>query len=153
MKYPEYLSSAKRHNQACRVLKEKLESYESDNSQDEKFNNLIISLYYLSGYIIECSLKFKIFEVFSYNSNIEIDKDECKALGLNYNSQVKTHNFQTLQNLLDSKISDVSHISNQRVINRLSGQWGPEIRYEHRELQYQDVRAFYDHANRFLKEM
>jgi hypothetical protein len=153
LKYPEYLSSAKRHNYACRVLQDKIETYANDSPNDENFNHLITSLYYLSGYIIECSLKFKIFEVISFDSNIEIDDVACKALGFNYRKKIQIHSFQRLQNFLDSKISDISHLSNESTIDHLLGQWNPEIRYEHLEIQYQDAKAFYKHANNFMKSM
>jgi carboxypeptidase C (cathepsin A) len=152
LKYPEYLSSAKRHNFACRVLQEKIETFENANSNDENFNHLITSLYYLSGYIIECSLKFKIFEVFSFNSDLEIDEEAYRILGIN-KRKIQVHSFHKLQNFLDSKISDISHISNESAINLLMEQWNPIIRYQHLEIQYQEVKAFYNHANNFMKSM
>jgi hypothetical protein len=153
LKYPEYLSSAKRHNFACRVLQEKIETFENANPNDENYNHLITSLYYLSGYIIECSLKFKIFEVFSFDSDVEIDEDACNILGINYRKKIQVHSFQKLQNFLDSKISDISHISNESATDLLLEQWNPIIRYQHLEIQYQEVKAFYNHANNFMKSM
>ncbi|WP_157822925.1 hypothetical protein, partial [Shewanella sp. Bg11-22] len=109
MKYPEYLSSARRHKQACRVLKEKLDTYAEERENDENYKHLVISLYYLSGYIIECSLKFKIFEVCGYSTEVEIDEDECKNFGINYRKKIRVHCFHKLQNFLDSKVPDISH--------------------------------------------
>lgn len=149
MKYPEYLSAARRHNYACRVLQEKIETYE-ENTGNEKFKFLVISLYYLSGYIMECSLKFKILEVSDFGSDIEVTKNACKEIGINNFLQ---HDFNKLQNHLDSKIPDMSHKSNNYEINYLLKQWSPEIRYKNIELEYQKVKAFYNHTKSFLKKM
>jgi len=152
LKYLEFLSSAKRHDYACRVLQEKIESYE-ENTYDEKFKFLVISLYYLSGYIIECSLKFKILEVSGFNSNVEVNKNECKKIGIIYHEQIKTHDFTRLQDFLDSKIPDLSHESDNDEIECLLTSWDPTIRYEDISIEYRKVKSFYNHANDFLKKM
>ncbi|EME5702204.1 hypothetical protein VY440_004191, partial [Escherichia coli] len=117
MKYTEFLSSAKRHNHACRVLKEKLDSLGEDNAENVEYKFLVLSLYYLSGYIIECSIKYKIFELENYDLNSEVNEGECEKVGIDFKNKIKTHNFKRLQNYLDSLISDVSHVSEKKVIN------------------------------------
>jgi len=153
LKYPEYLSSAKRHNYACRVLQEKIETYEEESAHDEKIKSLVISLYYLSGYIIECSLKFKILEVSGFDFNVEVNKSECKKIGIIYHEQIKTHDFKKLQDVLDSKIPDLSHESDSDEIGYLLIKWDPKIRYEDISVEYQKVKSFYNHANGFLKKI
>ena len=153
MKYTEYLSSAKRHKHACQVLQEKIETYESESINDKDFKNLVVSLYYLSGYIIECSLKFKILELYGYDAEIEIDKRECEKIDLCFHSQIKIHCFQKLQNVLDSKTSSLSHESDVDEIEYLLNEWDPIVRYKEMLLDHQEVSAFYDHAVCFLREM
>ncbi len=153
MKYPEYLSSAKRHNHACRVLKAKIDSLDNHEHGNEEFNFLVSSLYYLSGYVIECSLKFKIFEISQYALDVEVDEVECEKVGIDYNKRIKTHNFQKLQNYLDSLISGLSHSSEKKEINRLLNNWTPELRYSHFELDYNQIEEFYNHTTKYLRKM
>lgn len=153
MRYPEYLDSAKRHNCACRVLKERLTSFNATERSTDSFNYLVSSLYYLSGYIIECSLKFKIFECCNYDSANEIESDKCKEHGINFGKRIKTHSFTKLQNFLSSKVSEISYESDESHISVLLDSWTPEARYESRELDYDEVIEFYVHAKEFLRKM
>ncbi|EMY4685425.1 hypothetical protein ABK350_001687 [Escherichia coli] len=153
MKYTEFLSSAKRHNHACRVLKEKLDSLGEDNTENVEYKFLVLSLYYLSGYIIECSIKYKIFELENYDLNSEVNEGECEKVGIDFKNKIKTHNFKRLQNYLDSLISDVSHVSEKKVINKLMNEWTPEIRYSSIDVNYKQIKELYSHTNNFLKMM
>ncbi len=152
LKYPDFLSSAKRHDQACKVLQDKLDTYSTDE-YDERFKNLLASLFYLSGYIVECSLKFKIFEAFDYDAELEVGEAACADFGINYKRKIKTHDFQKLQNYLSSKLSDVSYESSEGAINDLLELWDPIVRYKCQDLEYGEVKAFYSHANYFLRIM
>ncbi|WP_413728309.1 hypothetical protein [Sodalis sp. RH19] len=153
MKYPEFLSSAKRHNYTCKVLNEKIESLINDELSADEYKFLVGSLYYLAGYIIECSLKFKIFEISQFNKTSEVDECECTKLGIDYKKRIKTHNFSKLQDYLDSLISDVSYKSDKEEVNKLLKQWSPEIRYSNIDLDYSKVKTLYAHTNNFLKRM
>lgn len=153
MKYTEFLTSAKRHNHACRVLKEKLDSLGEDNADNVEYKFLVLSLYYLSGYIIECSIKYKIFELENYDLNLEVNEGECEKFGIDFKNKIKTHNFKRLQNYLDSLISDVSHVSEKKTINKLLNEWTPEIRYSSIDVNYKQIKELYSHTNNFLKKM
>ncbi|WP_122431159.1 hypothetical protein [Pseudomonas viridiflava] len=153
MKYTEYLSSAKRHNHACRVLKTKLESLDESELGSEEFKFLVLSIYYLSGYIVECSLKFKIFELSNYDLNIEVDEEECSKAGIDYKKRIKTHNFEKLQNYLDSLVGGLSYTSQKQEINHLLRLWNPELRYSQIELDHTQVKELYDHTTQYLKRM
>ena len=153
MKYPDYLHSAKRHNYACRILKTKLEAFDASERDTDNFKHVVNSLYYLSGYIIECSLKFKIFECSGYDIEKDIDPEECKKYEINHRKKIMTHSFNTLQNFLSSKISNVSYESEVEEISHLLSAWNPEVRYISSILSYEQVVCFYLHANKFLKEM
>ena len=153
LKYSDYLYSAKRHNYACRLLKTKLEAFDVLERDTDNFKHVVNSLYYLSGYVIECSLKFKIFECIGYDIEKDIDPEECKKHGINHRKKIITHSFETLQNVLDSKISDVSYESKDIEITKLLSKWNPEVRYETPILNHEHVVGFYSHANKFLKKM
>ncbi|WP_024548190.1 hypothetical protein [Siccibacter turicensis] len=153
MKYPEFLSSAKRHNHTCRVLKDKIDSYQDNEISNDEYKFLVLSLYYLSGYIIECSLKFKIFELMQFNVDSEVDEVECNKVGIDYKKRIKTHNFKKLQNFLDSLVSDMNHESEKSTINKLLNSWSPEIRYTVLDVNYAEIKELYTHTNNFLKKM
>lgn len=153
MRYPEYLSSAKRHNYACRVLKAKIDSLGKEESNDDEFKFLVLSLYYLSGYIVECSLKFKIFEISQYDSCAEVNKAECSRAGIDYTKRIKTHSFERLQEYLDSLVSGFSHVSENQGVNRLLNEWNPELRYTHIDLDYNEIKELYNHTSLFLRKM
>lgn len=153
MKYKEYLVSAKRHKHACQVLEDKLNTLKDEGLESDEFNFLVLSMYYLSGYIIECSLKFKIFELKGYDPNIDVNEDNCKLFDINYKKNIKKHNFSSLQNYLDSLISGFPHLSSDSNINRLLGEWSPEIRYSHVDLDYDQIKKFYNHSKQYLRKM
>ncbi|NNA66146.1 hypothetical protein [Pseudomonas gessardii] len=153
MKYTEYLISAKRHNHACRVLKAKLDTFDEVDLRSEEFKFLVLSMYYLSGYIIECALKFKIFELKQYDPTLEIDEENCANAGINYKKRIKTHNFNSLQNYLDSLVGGLSHTSDKHETNRLLSEWNPEIRYSHIDLEYDQIKEFYAHSIQYLRKM
>jgi len=153
LKYTEFLSAAKKHNLTCKTLQEKIEAYKDDDDYTEEFEFLVANLYYLSGYIIECSLKFKIFEVSGYASNIDISQEKCLDHNINFNKRIKTHDFKKLQNYLDSKVPDISHTSDDLAIAALLKEWNPEVRYKHTQLEYLDVKSFHAHSRDFLKKM
>ncbi|MCA1898330.1 hypothetical protein [Shewanella putrefaciens] len=153
MKYPEYLYSATRHNYACRLLKDKLEAFDDSDRNSDNFKHIVNSLYYLSGYIIECSLKFKIFECSGYELEKDIDPEECNKYDINHRKKIMTHSFITLQNFLSSKISEVTCESEDKEISLLLSKWSPEVRYKSPPVNPQSVVDFYLHASKFLKEM
>ncbi|MDN8542020.1 hypothetical protein QZH36_11310 [Erwinia sp. BC051422] len=153
MKYPDYLSSAKRHNHACRVLNEKIEIIIDNELDTDDYKFLVGSLYYLTGYIIECSLKFKIFELSNFGKEFEVNDTECNKVGINYRKQIKTHDFSKLQNSLDSLIGDMNHLSDDEEINALLRSWSPEVRYSNIAFDYSKVKELYKHTNKFLKKM
>lgn len=156
MEYSEYLSAATRHKKTCAILKERIEENSDDgivDINDEELGFLIINLYYLSGYIIECSLKYKILEIFGYyddvNDKVKL-KDVLSGHGLSKNDFI-THNLDKLIDTLDSEIPDL--INRNYKLDKLLARWGPFIRYESIIINYSDVCFFYDHATCFMKKI
>lgn len=153
MKYRDYLLSAKRHSHTCRILQEKIDTTDITPINNDDINYLALSLYYLSGYIIECSLKFKIFESFGFENNLEITKDTCSTKGINYKKKIKTHNFSKLLEYLQTKLPDISYNSDIEEINDLLNKWQPELRYLHTSIEYEKVKQLYTHAKLFLRKV
>ncbi|EKA97137.1 hypothetical protein HMPREF1310_02282 [Proteus mirabilis WGLW4] len=153
MKYRDYLLSAKRHSHACKILQEKIDITDNTPINDDDKNYLALNLYYLSGYIIECSLKFKIFESFGFEHDLDITKDTCSTKGINYNKKIKTHNFIKLLEYLQTKVPDISYSSDIEEINDLLSKWQPELRYIHATIDYEKVKQLYTHAKLFLRKI
>lgn len=153
MKYTSYLSSAKRHSHACQALIEKINILIGQDDRIEERNFLVLSLYYLSGYIVECSLKFKIFEVSNYDENIEISDHKCRILGINYKKDIRIHDFSKLQDFIDSLNIDISYTSGNNDIDILLNNWKPDVRYEHSNLDYESIYKMYQHTVQFLRKM
>lgn len=154
MKYPEYLLAAKRHSDACRVLQEKIESCLNDEQeQGLQFKHLVLSLYYLSGYIVECSLKYKILDLLGFDINVNVDKSGCNGSKIIKYGDIATHNFDNLQDRLSSLISDLSYESNNAQIELLLSNWDPSIRYKETAVNYPDVKELYLHTTNFLRRM
>ncbi|WP_323898888.1 hypothetical protein [Aeromonas hydrophila] len=153
MTYLEYLSSARKHNHTCRVLKEKIDSLPVEEASGDEYKYLVMSLYYLSGYIIECAIKFKIFQLNGYDVHAEVDAASCSKAGIDYQKNIKTHSFQRLQNYLSSLVSDLSYVSDQKDLNKLLQNWSPELRYAYFELDYLKIKELHEHTVQFLKKM
>ena len=90
----------------------------TDKSKKEK---ILFDIYYLSGYIIECTLKFVFF---SRNNDPNITS--CEYL--------KSHNYTTLKhelakiNIILSK-DDFPVFSKKNITGKLIEKWNSEIRY------------------------
>jgi hypothetical protein len=153
LKYPEYLSAAKRHDQACSVLKEKIEGYKAHPSHNVKLEQLAVSLYYLSGYILECSLKFKILEVSNFCPRADVNKHECKKIGIEYNKEFGIHSLPKLQELLISKVTDINcSASDCKVIDLLTS-WHPRIRYQDAIIPVNEAEEFYKHTKFVMRKV
>ncbi|MDT7173905.1 hypothetical protein RQL86_08240 [Citrobacter freundii] len=92
MKYREYLSAARKHVQTSEVLYDSL----SIQLQQQPLNNgatkrLTLNLYYISGYVIECVLKYGIYALIGYDKDMDITKINSK--GITYNNKIKHHKF------------------------------------------------------------
>lgn len=75
MKYTEFGYAAERHLQTCQRLKELIECNTLGKSEKE---NLLKNLFYLTGYIVECSFKFAFFAKIYRSGNLSKDKSKNK---------------------------------------------------------------------------
>lgn len=152
MIYPEYLSAAKRHYHTCNTLISTIDSI-ADSGVSSNVAKLEKNIYYLLGYIIECSLKYKICELAGYDDSLPIGKDGCNSVGLNFHRDLRIHNLEKLQNVLDSYISDISYVSASDNLNSIINSWSPEARYYLENVDYELLKMFHSHCDNFLKKM
>ncbi|BAS35997.1 hypothetical protein RZQ92_13350 [Klebsiella michiganensis] len=147
MNYDGFLASARRHKYTCEIIKKQMENFDEGSEQHIR---LLSNFYYLSGYILECSLKYLILESYGHPDNIKVDCESCKALGFGKGNKFFTHDLADLQNKLDVKISDFSCRSDNELINELIDNWGPEFRYEVISNPVEHITMFYSHAVNFI---
>jgi hypothetical protein len=131
MLYKDYLNSARKHEHTCDVLFEKL-SGSSLNTAHEKY--LILNLYYLSGYIIECIVKYAIYDLNGHAPDQDVRS--INTNGLNYNLHIKHHKFERYTDHLRKHLSmpiplinDISGVDKQ--VQQLYKEWDAEVRYKY----------------------
>ncbi|MEN8217395.1 MAG: hypothetical protein ABFS56_13715, partial [Pseudomonadota bacterium] len=102
MFYKDYLNAARKHQYTCCVLLEKLNSID-ENKDKAKYKYLLLNLYYLSGYIIECIVKYGIYDLISYSKDEEVSSLNEK--GLTYQHHIKHHRFERYTEHLNKRMS------------------------------------------------
>lgn len=123
----EFRKSAERHFDVCENMLEKF--VKSDDFALAKKQKIILEIYYLSGYIIECTLKFVLFSQLRYklNQNVYDYKDK----------DWKNHDFHkltTILNELNVKFSqDIPILGSKHGISKgvlkLYSEWSTDYRY------------------------
>ncbi|QTA91038.1 hypothetical protein [Desulfonema magnum] len=158
MVYKDYLKAARKHEITCEIIAEKLN--EEKQRKDKKHRghvvkSLTLTLYYLSGYIIECMVKYAIYDLNGYGS-----KDDVKDLnekGLTYHTHIRFHPFKRytehLNNLMSGTIpliNDEKNIPEETV--RIYKEWDATIRYSY-EMKYDEIHyiRFYEYAKEIFK--
>lgn len=150
MKYDGFLVSARRHKYTCEIIQQQMDNFADDS---EQYIRLVSNFYYLSGYILECSLKYLILESYGHPTNINVDIASCNALGFGKNNKFFIHNLADLQNKLDVKTTEFTSRSDDELINNLIDSWGPEFRYEIISRPIEDIIMFYNHAVSFIAKV
>lgn len=137
MTYKEFLNAARKHLATCKVLRDILEESINTNNVDvAKNKQLTINLYYLSGYIIECSVKYGIYVCLDYDRNHDIMS--LDTAGISFSRNIKHHRFDRYVDHLNRKISGITLIDNKAGISnevkKLYNNWDAEVRYCYNEI-------------------
>ncbi len=139
MKYTEFKKSAKRHLDTCLHLVHNLNSLPEDSpkiahARHEYQKCLMLNVYYLSGYVIECILKYTFFQSIHYDrcKDVEnLNQDNCDKIF----KDLKTHKFAELVALVERYDkylpSDIPIIKQQpkSEIKQMFNDWAPDQRY------------------------
>ncbi|CAH6942585.1 conserved hypothetical protein [Vibrio chagasii] len=162
MKYLEFLNAARKHNHTVEVLRTALDDHLSQTPVcNGSVKRLTLNLYYMSGYVIECSLKYGIYALVGYDK----DKD-VKSInqgGVDYQGKIKHHRFNVYDDVFNQHFSGVPLVDNtqgipKEVVN-LYKNWDAEVRYVYRDIpqkfkscdQHQHVINFSDYAKQIFK--
>lgn len=146
MKYTEYLKSAKRHDYTCEVLKGVLDNTNINDEDKKKY--LFLNIYYISGYIFECSIKYKILEICNHDEAINVDKNSCLNFNFNFHDDFKIHKLERLFDVYDN-LGGGRYIINDSVVD-LFNNWKPDIRYEDISCSTDAIFEFYSESRHFL---
>ncbi|RLC19918.1 MAG: hypothetical protein DRI57_06015 [Deltaproteobacteria bacterium] len=160
MIYKDYLKAARKHKITCEVIAEKLNEEKRQKSPDsDKLKSLMLNLYYLSGYVIECMVKYGIYNSISYG-----DKDDVRDLnkrGLTYDTHIRHHPFERYtehllhnmpnKNIRIPLIKDARGIPKETV--NVYKEWNAEIRYSYNNFKYKEIHymEFYKYAKEIFE--
>ncbi len=122
MDFREYRKSAVRHYLTCEYLLSGLKSQKLDYQK-----NILINIYYLSGYIVETSLSYAYFSHVKFKGDVEES--------LEYQNGFKTHRFDIKIRFLKEKNGDLNSVPfiSKKVgderLNLLFNNWSTDFRY------------------------
>ncbi len=128
--FNEYRKAADRHIDTCEFMLENVGKLNSNKRKED----ILFDIYYLSGSIIECTLKYVFF---SNNDDTSINNE--------YFSGGKNHYFDTLKQKLaqiNIKFSaNIPVLSNKNIyrndkVGQLIKDWHPGLKYSKRYLKY-----------------
>jgi hypothetical protein len=144
MEYTKFETSAKRHIESCYHILDNLTN-SSAPFKKQKEDRLIFNIYYLSGYVIECSLKFAFFKAIRYDKHTAINLLKHSdgvytyifpKAKLRLEKSLQIHELDVLRNYLESVDKSLPHgipFITQTITNQshkiLINKWNSEIRY------------------------
>lgn len=149
--YQEYQQAAERHYKTCLKLEETIQSLQGNSSNNKLVKKLLQNLYYLTGYIIECSCCYFIYaqyanltdkkaliatmpgkcrENVSFDKNHKIDSDTFIIKGDNHGLLNFTETHSYFGQSLDNIPLINGHISAFQDSEQLLKKWGAEVRYK-----------------------
>ncbi len=155
MVYKDYRTVANRHLQTCKYMCKCLDSDIGKLNETEKAN-ILTNIYYLSGYVIECIIKYAIYDYLQYDAKADvadlIPEGKYKQFNISYSGntkyRLKTHNLKDLSDILISINGNdpFMGISSPKLTILYKG-WDSEIRYKidhdlKQELTETNIRKF-----------
>jgi hypothetical protein len=137
MIYSEYLNAARKHLVTCELLKENISQINTSNTQEKtKCKQLLLNLYYLTGYILECSIKYGIYKVIDHDPRSPVKSLETSELS--YKTHIKHHRFKNYSEHLINKSPGIKLVDDTTSIPKdvvhLYNTWDAEVRYWYRDI-------------------
>jgi hypothetical protein len=156
MLYKDYLNAARKHNYTCQVLVEKLDNI-NEKREPMHYKCLLLNLYYLSGYIIECIVKYGIYSLIGYDRKEEVSK--LNQDKLTYQDHIKPHKFERYTEYLNlhNKRINIPLINDNKTIEKpvieLYKEWDAKVRYSYdlRGKEKHHYLKFYQYAEEIFK--
>ncbi len=178
MIYEDYRKVALKKLKTCRRLEK---SYSRISSNQEK-NDILRSIYYLSGYILEGTINYSIYKVLAFQSNQDVKKlnkffDSGKKISFFKHQQnirnsyyIQNHDFMRnidiLKIRLPSRFATIPVLNNgsqnPRIYSLLLN-WNVQVRYQTQSTNYQpfnfetysenEIFAFLNFAEEIYKKL
>ncbi|EPB0636493.1 hypothetical protein ACQ91M_000205 [Yersinia enterocolitica] len=162
MKYMEYLNAARKHVYTSEILYDSLSMHLQQQSPNNGITKrLTLNLYYISGYVIECTLKYGIYALIGHDKDVDITKINSK--GITYNEKIKHHKFSVYDEFFNREYPGIILIDRKDNITpevkKLYNGWDAEIRYVYNPIpekfkhsdEYIHVMKFNEHAKNIFK--
>jgi hypothetical protein len=153
MKYKDYLKAARKHEYTCDVIYDKIAS-NTCNAEIKK--SLLLNMYYISGYTIECIVKYGIYDLAGYDKDKDVKKLDTGRL--KYETNIKHHKFERYTEHLIRYISrPIPLISDKVGVDKevidLYKAWDAEVRYSYDMGTKQDIHfiTFYRYSKQILR--
>jgi alanine racemase len=135
-----YKDAAQRHYQTCKILVEKL-----NDLQDNEHDNILANIYYLSGYMAECGVKYRCLKTLSFDDAEDSDQ-QPRWNGIRVFSHLcfsdtteKTKSQQLLRKVKQRHTlpkyleklsgSSVSLTTEEQLLEIMQERWHPDVRY------------------------
>jgi hypothetical protein len=153
MLYKDYLNAARKHEHTCDVIYEKITTGVCSSTQEKC---LLLNLYYLSGYIIECIIKYAIYDLIGYKKDEDIKN--LNHYGLTYHANIRHHKFARYSEHVNRYVSGRIPLVNDnngidKAVIELYRQWDSDLRYGY-SLGSKDTRhykEFYKYSKQIYK--
>ena len=143
MNHLEYKKAAKRHLSTCDFILRKLDEIKPTQSHVD----FLLNVYYLSGYIIECTLKYAIFKRYNH---IYKDVETFDKKGVRYEENLKIHSIPRLIEELRRIDRDlpqetlvITSVTNNE-IKKLINSWSVDLRYTDIQLKEKKITLDFD---------
>ncbi|EJG1182440.1 TPA: hypothetical protein NKP43_004463 [Vibrio parahaemolyticus] len=164
MQYHEYLNSARKHQYTCEEVLKLIKGIELTSGEGKsRHKRLLLNLYYLSGYVVECSVKYAIYHLIAYDRKKcvrQLDQD-----GISFQNNIKHHRFEMYADHLKVRqpgmplIDDSSNV--ERDVLFIYRLWDAEVRYwfndipeaHKRKLTERNIEQFYNLATQLMKQV
>lgn len=154
----DYRLAAEKHLFFCEYMLDSLKDTHT-KLKDIDLDHLLNEVFYLAGYIIECSVNFFIYNYFNWSKPVYDFKNEAYEVcfwrskgDTRYRYVISDHNYRSKIELLDSLIGG-SHFLDVPIIGGdklgysqttcvLFNMWSPKVRYETSCCKHRSLHSF-----------
>lgn len=133
MVYEEFLKSAGKHLKTCEVINDSLAALDDSLVENQSSIKLLtLNLYYISGYVIECSIKYGIYVSLGYDRTACVKQLDTETV--KFGREIRHHRYDKYEDvfkmlyagsivLIDNKSGIAQPVKN------LYSNWDATVRY------------------------